>query len=73
VALCDRPAEADVRLCAHPVLRRFMLVVRVVVLSWRSAMVWGYGRAGVDTEMTRSDRERNLAQPSSLISEFRGS
>ena len=44
------PAEPDVRLSPHPALHRFMPLVRVILLSRRSSMVWGCGRAGSGIE-----------------------
>ena len=50
VGFSGPPAEPDVRLSPHPALHRFMPLVRVILSSWRSSMVWGCGRAGSGIE-----------------------
>src|ERR1019366_10547902 len=50
VGFSGPPAEPDVRLSPHPALHRFMPLVRVILPSWRSPMVWGFWCAGSDIE-----------------------
>ena len=50
VGFSGPPAEPDVRLSPHPALHRFMPLVRVILPSWRSPMVWGCEHAGSGIE-----------------------